>query len=63
MVTFLRFVKEVNAAGAGGVFGVGSSADFSSFSGDFYAPGDARVPKVLGVYSRKGKIKKKKKNK
>lgn len=63
MDSFLKFLKEINAAGAGGVFGVGSSADFSISSGDTYAPGDARVPKFLGAYSRKGKIKTKRKRK
>ena len=44
---------EDNTAGPGGVFG--TYAD-SQFSGDSYAPGDTRVPKVLGT---KGKKKKK----
>lgn len=30
---------------------------------DDYAEGDARVPKVLGAYTRKGKIKRKKRKK
>lgn len=32
-------------------------------NGDDYAEGDARVPKILGTYSRKGKVKRKKKKK
>ena len=32
-------------------------------NGDDYAEGDSRIPKVLGAYSRKGKIKRKKKKK
>lgn len=60
MVSFKNFVLEINAAGDGGVFG-----DFSSSitSGDFYAPGDTRLPYVLGTYSRRGKVKKRKKAK
>lgn len=63
MRPFKKFVNETNAAGAGGVFGAAAGADASVFSSDSYAPGDTRVPKVLGMYSRKGKIKKKKKKK
>lgn len=42
---------------------VGNTA--TPFSGDNYAPGDARTPKSLygGVITRKGLIKKKKKKK
>lgn len=58
-VTFKQFFHEMMAAGE--VFG-GSSGGFSpnSISGsDFYAPGDTRIPKGGAVYTRKGKIKKK----
>jgi len=30
---------------------------------DFYAPGDARKPKALGTYTRRGKVKRRKKKK
>ena len=70
---FLRSLRESMTAGAGGVFGDGPSthdvySPESPTSRDTYAPGDARLPKVLG----KGKVqtrnfaasgKKKKKNK
>lgn len=59
MKLFKNFFKEDNAAGAGGVFGGFESG--GAFSGDFYAPGSAIIPHVLGTYSRKGKVKGKKK--
>ena len=61
MKCFKSFFKEDNSAGAGGVFG-----DFQgggSFSSDFYAPGSAIIPGVLGMYSRKGKVRKRRKSK
>ncbi len=65
MVSFKSFVNEVNAAGAGGVFGSGSANSSAPAIGnsDFYAPGDARTPKILGMYSRSGKIKSRTKRK
>ena len=71
---FFRILKEDMTSGAGGSFGDGPSthAVYSPpdtiDSGDTYAPGDARVPKVLGkgkVQTRKGATggKKKKKKK
>ena len=70
---FFKMLKEDNIAGAGGSLGTGSGFDPSKGdigSSDWYAPGDARIPKVLGkgkVQSRKGstggKKKKKKKKK
>jgi len=56
---FNKFFKEDNAAGEGGVFGSGGGA--GAFSGDFYAPGSAIIPGFLGAYTRRGKIKTKKK--
>ena len=61
MKQFKSFFKEDNSAGAGGVFGDYTGG--SSFSSDFYAPGSAIIPKVLGMYTRKGKVKKRKKKK
>ena len=42
--------------------GIGGTTDGEHSSSDTYAPGDARLPKVLGAtISRKGKVKKRKK--
>jgi len=51
MKSFKQFVLEINAAGAGGVFGNASSMDHGGAVGntDFYAPGDTRVPSALGA--------------
>ena len=44
----LDVLNEQNmAGGAGSAFGPGVQATASQFSGDTYAPGDARVPKSL----------------
>ena len=51
MKTFKQFVyNEDNVAGVGGVFGTATSMDKGGSFGnsDFYAPGDARIPSVLG---------------
>ena len=70
----LQIIKEMNVAGGpGGMFGYGGNApgDHGGDVGnsDFYASGDARVPKILGVggndpykYVRKDKKNKKRKN-
>ena len=66
MKTFKQFILDEdvaagagNAAGAGGVFGdapsMGHGGDFGN--SDFYAPGTAVIPKVLGA-KRKGRKKK-----
>ena len=74
---FLEALRENNIAGADGAFGDGptmhtmlgpNAAAQNIGSGDTYAPGDARMPKVLGkgkVQTRKGTTggKKKKKKK
>lgn len=58
--TFKQFYEDVTVSDALG----GSPDSSNSISGsDFYARGDARVPKLLGVYSRKGKIKTKRRKK
>ena len=49
--------EDGNVAGPGGALGTWTS---SQFSGDFYAPGDSRMPKVLGAKKKKRKKKKKK---
>jgi hypothetical protein len=63
MKTFKHFIREMNVASAGGVFGTGGSFEFGGAVGnsDFYAPGDARLPKVLGIFKRTGKVAKNKK--
>ncbi len=62
-VTFKQYFYESMTAGV--ALG-GSSGGFSpnNISGsDFYAPGDARIPKGGAVYTRAGKLKRKKRNK
>lgn len=63
----LKIMREMNVAGgAGGMFGAGGNQGGNVGNVDSYAPGDARVPKVLGSggndpyeYVNKGKKKKK----
>ena len=62
-VTFKQYFYESMTAGV--ALG-GSSGGFSpnNISGsDFYAPGDARIPKGGAVYTRAGKLKRKKRKK
>lgn len=49
--TFRQFLNEMNAAGAGGVFGTAASMGHGGAVGnsDFYAPGDMRLPSALGA--------------
>lgn len=53
------------AGGASSAFGSGVQATATQFSGDTYAPGDARIPKSLygGIVTRRGLIKSRKKRK
>ena len=53
----------MNTSGADGVFG--DYADIGGLVGnqDTYNPGSAIIPKLLGVYSRRGKIKSKRRRK
>lgn len=64
---FKKVLEEAMTAGAGGALGPNAGGNFApnaSTSGDTYAPGDARVPKVLGkVQSRLASPKKKKRKK
>ena len=64
MITFNQFFNEMNVAGgAGSVFGPGTYGNIGTFGNQFpsqndkaYAPGDARVPKILGAkFSKKKK--------
>lgn len=64
--TILKILKEENVAGgASSAFGAGVQSTATQFSGDNYAPEDARVPKHLygGVITRGGLIKRRKKRK
>jgi len=56
MKNFREFINEINVASAGGVFGTGGSFGHGGSVGnsDFYAPGDARLPKALGTFRRPG---------
>jgi hypothetical protein len=50
------------AGGAGGAFGPAAGVGHGGITNtDWYAPGDARMPKALGIYSRRGKVKTNKK--
>lgn len=57
--------EDVIAGGTGSVFGSNVGATSTHFSGDNYAPGDARTPKSLygKVMTRKGVVKSNKKTK
>jgi len=65
MITFKQYIEEENVAGgAGSVFGPGTSGPVGSFGNQFpsqndkaYAPGDARIPKILGAKKKKKKDK------
>jgi hypothetical protein len=62
-VTFKQFYYESMTAGlALGGSPEGFSPDNISGS-DFYAPGDARIPKGGSVYTRAGKLKRKRRKK
>lgn len=61
-----KVLEEQNVAGGeGSAFGPGVQATASQFSGDTYAPGDARIPKSIfgGVMLRRGLINGRKKRK
>jgi hypothetical protein len=56
--SFKKFINELNTSGSGGVFGVYNSTDLSNK--DSYASGTTVIPKILGTYTRQGKLKKRK---
>jgi hypothetical protein len=67
-IAFNRLLKESMTAGAGGAFGDPDAIfdpDNAQYkSGDYYAPGDTRMPHALGgVQTRDGEIKKRKRKK
>jgi len=45
--------ENANVAGPGGALGAGVASTETAFSGDNYARGDARVPKILGGVTRR----------
>jgi hypothetical protein len=57
--------EDVVAGGEGSAFGAGVTNTATAFSGDTYAPGDARVPYSIygGIITRAGLRKKRKKRK
>jgi len=57
--------EDVVSGGAGSAFGPNVQSTATQFSGDNYAPGDARVPKSLygGIITRRGLIKGRKRRK
>jgi hypothetical protein len=62
----LDVLEEENlAGGAASAFGPGVQSTATQFSGDNYAPGDARIPKSIfgGIVTRRGLIKGRKKRK
>lgn len=61
-VTFKQFFYENITSGAINTAGGGFSPNNISGS-DFYAPGDARIPKGGAVYTRAGKLRARKKRK
>ena len=61
MESFEIFYKENTSVDS--VLGVnGITSDSEDQQGDFYAPGDARLPKVLGVDKKNKKMKVQKRN-
>jgi len=62
---FYNILNETMSAGSGGVFGGGSSTGHGGEVGnsDFYASGDARLPKILGATKKKKRKKRKKRKK
>lgn len=67
MITFKQFYNEQNVAGGpGSAFGPGTAGSIGSFAGAFpasgdsaYAPGDYRIPRILGAKKLKKKGKRK----
>jgi len=65
MITFKQYFNEQNVAGGtGSVFGPGNAAPIGSTGGSFpatgdtaFAPGDYRLPKILGAKTLKKKKK------
>ncbi len=62
---FYNILNETMGAGDGGVFGTSSGMGHGGDVGssDFYAPGDARLPKIIGSSKRKKRKSSKKRKK
>ena len=64
---FTRVILEdigMTSGGSGSAFGTSAGGEFGGMfpgGGDFYAPGDARIPDLLGSKPKRKKRKKKKK--
>ncbi len=64
IAAYLNAKEEDNNTVGGGALGPAAGIGHQGLENtDFYAPGDARVPKALGAYTRKGKITKRRKKK
>jgi len=61
VISFKKFLKEMNTAGEGGVFGSYAGPDSLVGNQDTYNPGSAIIPYGLGTYTRAGKVKKRRK--
>ena len=57
MKTFKEFVYQEDVSVGGGALGSAAAAGHGGAVGnsDWYAPGDARIPKILGAKRAKGK--------
>jgi hypothetical protein len=55
----VKLIIEDNVSGDGGVFGGGDSFGYGGAIGnkDFWNTGDARIPYVLGYFTRNGRLK------
>lgn len=62
-VTFKQFFYESMTVGAALGGSAGGFSPDSIFGSDFYAPGDARIPKGGAVYTRAGKLRRKRRRK
>lgn len=57
-----QYLAEFNTSGAGGVFGTTvDTVGVPGGPGDIYAPGDARIPKLMGAKKARRRKKRKKK--
>lgn len=61
----IQLIMEDNTSGNGGVFGGGESFGYGGAVGnkDFWNAGDARIPYVMGYFTRNGRLKRKKRRK
>ena len=52
MNNFIKLVEEILEENSNSTSGVGVGSTGNQFSGDTYATGDARIPKILGMTKR-----------